>query len=268
MTPLVALIDLSGRIPFGQLEAVSNAVQKQINLHASPYWLDTENKPLSANLMVFRSLADIPAGAWIVTIENNIEPSNSTAVAQLASMNKVYSATLYGYHLLNNGLPYARILYVDNYSKVLSHEVLEMLVNPFLDRYIGIELYSEQAGLEKVIQEIADPVQTTTYQIDGIEVSNFIYPSWYHATKISGERYDYLGLITEPKSLLEGGYKSWITRTGEWWQSFKTDNIVLFQKIGTERALTKAEIYRLIGFAVGGILVFIGIKKLVDKYSK
>ncbi len=268
MTPIVAIIDQTGRVPLGELQAISNAIQKQIDLHASPYWLDTENKPLSARMMVFNNINQAPAGAWLVTIENNIEPTDSTATSQLASMNKVYSATLYGYHLTKNGLPYARLLYTYKYSKVLSHEVLEMLVNPFLNRYIGIDLYSEQKGLEKVIQEIADPVQASGYDIDGIEVSNFIYPSWYHATKITGEKYDHLGLLTEPKSLLEGGFKSWVTRTGEWWQTFKTDNIVIFNKLGTNKEFTKTEIYRIVGFAVGGILVLIGIKKLSDKYLK
>lgn len=268
MTPHIAIIDLSGNIPFTQLQAVTAAVQKQIDLHASPNWLDVENKPLSANLVVYRSMAEVPNGAWPVTIENNIEPTSQTATTQLASMSKFYSATLYGYHLVNNGTPYARLLYTSSYSKVLSHELLEMLVNPFLDRYIGIEIYSETPGEEKVIQEIADPVQTTTYQIDGIEVSNFIFPAWYHVTKISGEKYDYLGLITEPKGILDGGYKSFLSRTGEWWQTFKTDNVLLYNKLGTERAFTKAEIYRMLGFTLGGLLVFVGIKKLIDKYSK
>lgn len=268
MTPLVAIVDLTGKVPFAQLQIVTAAIQKQITYHASPHWLDIENKPLSANLVAYRSLSEVPQGAWPVTIENNIEPTDQTATAQLSQMNKVYSATLYGYHLVRNGIPYARLLYTSQYSKVLSHEVLEMLVNPYLTRYIGIELYSESPGLEKVIQEIADPVQATAYDIDGVQVSNFIFPAWYHVTKIEGEQYDYLGLITEPKAVLEGGYKSFLTRAGEWWQTFKTDNILLFNKLGTERPFTKAEIYRMIGFAVGGVLIFFGIKKLVDKYAK
>ncbi len=265
MTPIVAILDKTGRITFNELQRAVDAVQIQLNRDAAPHWTAPDGERLSGKLIAIGTEKDAPTGSWLVTIENNIAPADQRAATQLASMQKVYSATLYGYHLVNaSGVPYARLLYTPSWTKILSHEVLEMLVNPYLTRMIGIELYSENPGEEKVIQEIADPVQATSYSINGIEVSNFIYPAWYHATKIEGERYDYLGIIKEPKKILEGGFKSFLTRTGEWFQTFMTDNRLTWYNISTGQKLSKSQTYRVWG-VIGTVL---GIFGLIIYFSK
>ena len=57
------------------------------------------------------------------------------------------------------------------WTVVLSHEILEMLADPYIvtaPRYAGSTLV-----------EVCDPVEFVPYTIDGVAVSDFVLPSWF-----------------------------------------------------------------------------------------
>jgi hypothetical protein len=56
--------------------------------------------------------------------------------------------------------------------------------------------------------EIGDPAQPFTYEIAGIEVQDFAYPSWFRAGA-SGP-YSHTGGITAPFQVPSGGYAQYI----------------------------------------------------------
>jgi hypothetical protein len=62
--------------------------------------------------------------------------------------------------------------------------------------------------------EVCDPCQHSTYTIDGVLVSDFVTPGWYSdAGPIgSGAFYSFTGRITQPRTLLTGGYVTWATQ--------------------------------------------------------
>src|SRR5262249_53905746 len=46
-----------------------------------------------------------------------------------------------------------------------------------------------------------------TFLVDGIEMSNFVHPSWFEPFKHPrGTNFDHLGLLTKPFSMTKGGY--------------------------------------------------------------
>jgi len=61
---------------------------------------------------------------------------------------------------------------VEGWSRDLSHEVLEMLVDPTTNR----DVYYN--GVGRVV-EVADPVEWDGYRLDGVFVSDFVLPSWF-----------------------------------------------------------------------------------------
>lgn len=86
-------------------------------------------------------------------------------------------------------------------SSVLSHEVLELFVDPF------VALWSSDMGSPGKLYalEVGDPVESDSYQINGVTVSNFALPAWFNAADQTGP-WDKLGKTTGPFRMTPGGY--------------------------------------------------------------
>jgi hypothetical protein len=103
---------------------------------------------------------------------------------------------MYGYHSVINGHPIGRA-YITNSdlnlsSKIISHEIFEMIVNPYLEVRSGYQL------------EVCDPVMNNTFEIDGIVLSDWIYPSWFCETGL--KPFNKLDTLIKPFEVSEGGY--------------------------------------------------------------
>jgi hypothetical protein len=74
------------------------------------------------------------------------------------------------------GQPYALVwtagATAQGWSRDLSHEVIEMLVDPSLD----VRYMRDGSTWQR---EIADPVGGLGYRLDGVYVSDFVTPEWY-----------------------------------------------------------------------------------------
>jgi hypothetical protein len=78
-------------------------------------------------------------------------------------------------------------------ATVVSHEVLEMLADPYIDNGTPNKAYT------RVYQwEIADPVEDWTYDILGEPMSDFVYKAWFDEG--SPGPYDHLRRLTKPLS--------------------------------------------------------------------
>ena len=94
-----------------------------------------------------------------------------------------------------DGSPYISVstgnLPMTGWSKALSHEIVESLVNP--------SAAPTTAGTHT--PEVADPVSNHSYNIHGVPVSNFTLPAYWglpsHPTAAAGQ-YDQMGLLTAP----------------------------------------------------------------------
>jgi hypothetical protein len=116
------------------------------------------------------------------------------------------------------GLPiakvYARTSERDGFPVSLSasHELAEMLVDPSLN------LMARRIGGKGTFYayEVADPVEDDAFEIDGLAMSNFVYPAYFeHFHEPGSVKFDHLGRIREPFGLSPGGYQHVFT-DGRW----------------------------------------------------
>ena len=100
-------------------------------------------------------------------------------------------------------------------SSVLSHEVLEMLGNPYVDLWADGPLSN---GCSEYAYELCDAVESNIYIITvavprgrtttnlKVAVSNFLYPQYFDTATQRGTKMDQMGLITHPYTMTSGGY--------------------------------------------------------------
>ena len=84
-------------------------------------------------------------------------------------------------------------------SSVLSHEVIEMFVDP------TCSMWSDSGHGFLIAYEACDPVQSGIYDIGGITVSDFVTADWFDPQN-SGDPVSYLKTIKRPFTMSKGGY--------------------------------------------------------------
>ena len=108
------------------------------------------------------------------------------------------------YHTVTKGVPIAYChvngVTVDYWTNTISHEVLEMRADPFVNT-----TYTRPNGTTGYV-EVCDACETNDqgYRINTILMSDFVFPSWFDA---NGQNpFDQRGLISAPFQVLPGGY--------------------------------------------------------------
>lgn len=132
-----------------------------------------------------------------------------------------------GYHdLTSEGLPFGKVFqltdkqYGEDSVVTCSHELLEMLVDP----YINLVAMFQRSGTTGTLiaYETCDPTQGDTYVKNNLHVSNFALPAYFEpGPHPAGTKYDFLGLFTGPfPAIRPGGYYSYlsVTRSSGWKQ--------------------------------------------------
>lgn len=149
-----------------------------------------------------------------------------------------------GYHWVDsNKNPFIRIKYnydFDQFCLTTSHEFLETIINPTVEKYgnpESLQLVNKQG---EEFFEICDVTQSKeySYRINGIMVSNFVTPNYYIDKLVrTGVKYDYLGYVTKPGEILDGGYKSWKISDTEVLQAFKAQGILVYKRITGDKSV-------------------------------
>ena len=93
-------------------------------------------------------------------------------------------ANALGYHdLTHKGQPVSKVFVkttlADNQSVSVTacHELFEMVIDPLAN------LWAEASDGVEYAYEMSDPVEEDTFKVDGIEMSNFVHPSWFEPFK-------------------------------------------------------------------------------------
>lgn len=197
----VALVSESKKVSLEELTMVSAALQRQAARDLDPIW------EISATVDAFASLEDVQAGYWPMIVLDDIGLDNASGV-----------------HQDEDGQPFALITSSDDnevWSLTASHELLEMLVDPFGDRLVAGDSPHPEQGRVLFLVEVCDPSEATEfgYSVNGVLVSDFYTPSYFDPVVSGGVRYSYTSAVREPRQVLPGGYLSWKNpETGEWWQ--------------------------------------------------
>ena len=195
------------------LQKVSAALQKQASRDLAPVW------EISATVDSFAKLEDVPLGYWPLIVMDNIGMDAA------------------GVHEDKDGQPFALVsasAKLDDWSLTASHEMLEMLVDPFGNRLVASDSPKEGQGRVSILVEVSDPSEAAdfAYTVNGILVSDFYTPNYLDPVAASGVRYSYTGAITEPRQVLRGGYLSWLELDH---QSLVAGNLVRWGSAGVPR---------------------------------
>jgi hypothetical protein len=127
---------------------------------------------------------------------------------QLVYFDTADVADALGYHdLTKNGQPVSKVFVKTTLaanelvSVTACHELFEMAIDPIAN------LWAEADDGTEYAYEMCDAVEEDTFLVDGIQMSNFVHPSWFEPFKHPpGTKFDHLGLLKKPFSMTKGGY--------------------------------------------------------------
>ncbi len=193
----VALVSLSRRVALASLVKIAAALSKQILRDYAPLW----SHP-GATVQAFSKLADAPPDYWKIIIKDKLDDPGAA-----------------GYHTDEHGQPVSYVEAepaLDDTAITCSHELIEMLTDPFGNRLIAADIAAH--GRCRILVEPCDPSEARSYSINGISVSDFYTPRWFDPQAAAGVRYSYLGALSGPHTLIKGGYLSFVDAKGKWWQ--------------------------------------------------
>lgn len=191
----IAIVSETTSVSLSELTRVSAALQKQVARDLGRLW------NVDGTVDAFASLDDVPPGYWPVVVRDDIGLDAS------------------GIHCDPDGQPMALIASDVEWSLNASHEVLEMLVDPFGNRMIASTSVAPNGGRVEYLVEVADPVSDKSYSVNGVKVSDFYTPQYFDPVVSSGVQYSLMGNLTHPRQILEGGYLTWFEPvSGQWFQ--------------------------------------------------
>ncbi len=196
-TTRIALLSEIPDITTGELQRTAAAVQRQLTDDFGPAW------QIDATIHSFASDEDVPDDCWRVTVTWDVPKGD-------------------GVHQDDAGTPVAFVEWVDDWSAVVSHEVMEMLADPDGSRLISAPSIKAGQGVVSYLVEVSDPCEAAQfhYEIDGLKVSDFCLPAYYDAASTPGGTYSHRGNLLAPHDVRPGGYLTWNDPSdGHWWQA-------------------------------------------------
>ena len=208
----ISIANISTKVSTSDFTAAVHAVARQVHQDFAPLWgMD----------------ADVRGVAMQRTSKPNPELNVSDAILYVGELdddpNKVQQAV--GYHELNHkGIPYG-FVFTDVAAKVgeawsttLSHEVLELLADPDVNLLVIGPNPKSPSSVALRAYEVCDPVQSDTYNIDGITVSNFVLPLYFaRLANPTTTRTNYLSQPLDRFGVRPGGYYSYFDLTTRKW---------------------------------------------------
>jgi hypothetical protein len=183
--------------PLGvNFDALIAAMQAFVDQQVVPVW-GTPAKLIKSTGFV--------KGAWAMVFLDNADQPGALA-----------------YHdLTPDGLPESKVFVkttLDNGDLVTvsaSHELVEMLVDPAINM-----MTTSPNPKIMYAYESADPVEALSFNVNGIPMTDFVYPAYFEAFHKTGSvQFDRLKKVNKPFQILSGGYQI-IFKNGKWSQVF------------------------------------------------
>ncbi len=194
---LAVVSEVDGHDP-SDLARVAAALQKQATRDFGPVW------DVQATVDAFPRLEDVPVGYWPMIVKDDIGQPGAA-----------------GIHMDKDGQPFALITMSDSWSLTASHEMLEMLADPFGNRVMAGRSPKRGQGRVEFLVEVCDPSEADEfgYTSNDILVSDFYTPRFFDPVHSAATRYSFTSAIQRPRTILRGGYISWHHPPSDhWWQ--------------------------------------------------
>ena len=201
MLPIyIALTSRTDRVGLADLAPVAAALQKQVVRDFAPIW------GVTASVGFFPS-ENIPMGYWAVSVEDEVHQGG-------------------GVHLTWNNQPYALVKYGPSWQLAASHEVLEMLADPWGSRTVPGPALNGGAERVEYLVEVCDPCEDSrfAYTVDGVPVSDFYTPRYFDPVASPTVRYSFQGRILAPRQVLPNGYLCWFDGARRLFRAFADEN--------------------------------------------
>lgn len=193
---LIAVLNQSTRVEDADVATMTQAIADQVKLDVAPLW---DRSP--ASVIYYDKASAVPPNAHVITLVDTIQdqPQGVLGYHTEDKGGRLWGIVAAGPELDNGG----KVMTGDwSVSSVLSHEVLEMFIDP------NCNLWSADDNGKVYSFEVCDPVEAPTYDVDGVSVSNFVTPAWFDplADQKQKKQFDKLGLLPHSFSILKGGY--------------------------------------------------------------
>jgi hypothetical protein len=191
---LIAILNQSTLVSNADAAAMTEAAAAQVRFDAAPIW---DRAP--AAVVFYTDPSAVPAAAHGIAIVDTIQnqPQGVLGFHTEDQGGKLWGVVAAKPELDND----AKVTTGDwSVSSVLSHEVLEMFIDP------NCNLWANDGQGSAYSFEVCDPVEAPTYTVKGVSVSNFVTPSWFDPLAAATAQFDKLGQLHAPFSILKGGY--------------------------------------------------------------
>ena len=204
----IAVINACKVLSNAEIRKAIPALQKQITRDFAPVW------GVPADLVFVPKGRRRPRNHWWLVILDDSDDASAV-----------------GYHdITDQGLPLGKVFAATDqaagseWTATASHELLEMLADPAISLTVldqtPFDLRRNVVG-RLYSYEVCDPCQDDAdgYWIDGVFVSDFVYPAWFEPFRSRRTRFDHRRLIHRPFGLRPGGYMGVYDMTsGTGWQ--------------------------------------------------
>jgi hypothetical protein len=211
LTDYVALVSLTRDISTKHLLQVAAAVQKQVTRDFAPLW------GIRATVNAFENLGDVPNDYHPVVLFGDPDEFLGQLEFEIGNVNaarlveQFAAGRVAGIHVnAFTRQPFALIQAADDWSVVVSHEVMEMLADPYGNRLIAARHPIDPDERVKYLLEVCDPCQTVGYTVNGWKVSDFYTPRYFDPVRNAAAFYSFTGAVESPLHILDGGYVTWI----------------------------------------------------------
>jgi hypothetical protein len=236
LTANFALVSDTPVIDFSQASIVAAALNKQVARDFGPPW------EVDATVSAFDKLESVPVDYWPVIIRDDINEPGAA-----------------GFHTDDNGQPFSLVQADDSWTLTSSHEVLEMLADPFGNRTIAGSPPPDSpdpiSGFDRVIYlvEVCDPCESDqfAYTVNGVTVSDFITAHYYDPNGTKGAQYSFRGNVQAPHTVLEGGYVSFGNPVdNNWYQIIVVNGQTRVRNLGVIQSSTGRSLRESVDLAV------------------
>lgn len=148
-------------------------------------------------------------GAHVAFSRNGVRPSADPVIVILDDSD---SPGALAWHSEDNGVPDGRVFAKTileaggtplrgsmSIAAALDHEVKELLADA------AVQLWAQNYSDGWLYAyEVCDPVENDTYELDGVSLSNYVFPHWFD-DQASG-MFDHNGTVQAPFTMSPGGY--------------------------------------------------------------
>jgi len=208
----ISILNVSSVLSDDEVRAAIPALQTQVSRDFGPAWgVDAELAFVTADM-------EPAAGSWWLVVLDNSDQAGAL-----------------GYHdLTKEGLPLGKVFaatdiaYKHKWTHTLSHELLEMLADADINLTVFVQSDPRHGVLYS--REVCDACQGEqyAYEIDGVVVSDFVYPAWFESFWAQdATQFDHKKEIHRPFELLPGGYISIFDMgSGTGWQQLRPANLL------------------------------------------